>query len=532
MTSATASVPKAWTAWASPGLVWLGVAVLGAAAYFYPGLDALATAWATPEYSHGPLIPVLSSLLFLRQLKYFPPDPGPKRLRWPGVAVVVFALAVGGLGRLAGIADIVAYATILWVGGMILLSFGWITGRHFWPPVLHLVYMLPLPGVLYYKLSAWLQLISSELGVWFLYQLQVPVYLEGNIIDLGVTKLHVAEACSGLRYLFPILSFSYIFAVLYRGPVWHKAVLLISAAPITVLMNAVRIAIAGYIVDVWGLSWVEGFTHFFEGWVIFIACVVILFALARLMLLLHPARMGLAQALDLDLAGLAPQLARLRLARASGAMVLSALVVSGAAAAWLALPAPALTPVARQSFAAFPHQLGPWRQLGPPRQLEADVAATLAADDYRLALFARPGAAAPVEFFSAWYADQSQGGVHSPEICLPGGGWEIAWLERSDMTAAMDWPTPFLINRAIIQKGEARMMVYYWFDQKGRKIAWDFAAKYWLMVDGIATGRTDGALVRLTTAIVPGESDAAAEARLMEMLRAVMGPLPRFVPAT
>ena len=121
------------------------------------------------------------------------------------------------MGRFAGIDEIVAYATILWVGGILLVSFGWATGKHFWPPVLHLVYMLPLPGVLYYKLSAWLQLISSELGVWFLKLLAVPVFLDGNIIDLGVLKLHVAEACSGLRYLFPILSFSYIFAVLYKA---------------------------------------------------------------------------------------------------------------------------------------------------------------------------------------------------------------------------------------------------------------------------------------------------------------------------
>lgn len=74
------------------------------------------------------------------------------------------------------------------------------------------------------------------------------------------------------------------------------------------------------------------------------------------------------------------------------------------------------------------------------------------------------------------------------------------------------------------------MMVYYWFDQKGRKIAWDIAAKFWLMVDGIRTGRTDGALVRLTTPILPGETDAAAEERLMAMLREVNATLPRFVP--
>ncbi len=120
--------------------------------------------------------------------------------------------------------------------------------------------------------------------------------------------------------------------------------------------------------------------------------------------------------------------------------------------------------------------------------------------------------------------------MHSPEICLPGGGWEIAWLERTDLTEAMGWDRPFMINRAIIQKGESRMMVYYWFEQKGRKIAWDMAAKYWLLVDGIKTGRTDGALVRLTTPILADESDAAAEARLMEMLGEIMEPIERFIP--
>ena len=79
--------------------------------------------------------------------------------------MILAAFALGTLGKLSNISDIVAYATILWVGGILLVSFGWKTGKHFWPPVLHLVYMLPLPGVLYFKLNTWLQLVSSELGV-------------------------------------------------------------------------------------------------------------------------------------------------------------------------------------------------------------------------------------------------------------------------------------------------------------------------------------------------------------------------------
>ena len=518
------------TDWLTPGLFWLFLAIVGGAIFFADGLDALLAAWSLPEYSHGPLIPILSGLLFLKQLKDFPVDPGPKRQRWVGVTVIVAALALATLGKLSSIADLVAYATILWVGGILLVSFGWATGKHFWPPVLHLVYMLPLPGVIYYKVTTSLQLVSSELGVWFLRLLSVPVFLDGNIIDLGVTKLHVAEACSGLRYLFPILSFSYIFAVLYKGPMWHKAVLLLAAAPITVVMNSVRIAIAGIIVQRWGLEWLEGFTHFFEGWVIFIACIIILFALARIMLFFNDRKMSLAEALDLDTDGLVFQASRIRFTRASNAMIAAAILMIGATLAWQAVPERGTVGVSRDSFSTFPRRFGDWEQIGQPRTLSASVEETLGADDYVSRTYQSGNAAASVELFSAWYADQSQGGVHSPEICLPGGGWEIAWLERSDLTERLASEVPFNVNRAIIQKGETRMMVFYWFEQKGKKIAWDIEAKFWLLVDGIRTGRTDGALVRLTTIILPDESDENAEARLISLLQESKSSLPRFIP--
>ncbi|MBW4710777.1 VPLPA-CTERM-specific exosortase XrtD [Roseobacter sp. YSTF-M11] len=530
MTQGVREHPNGLMSYLGWGHFWLVVATLAAGFFFIDGLDALLTAWQKPEYSHGPLIPILSGLLFLRQLKEYPVDPGPKRDRWVGFTVLVAALVFATMGKLSNISDIVAYATILWVGGILLVSFGWKTGKHFWPPVLHLVYMLPLPGVIYYKLSTVLQLISSELGVWFLQLMNVPVFLDGNIIDLGVLKLHVAEACSGLRYLFPILSFSYIFAVLYRGPMWHKAVLLISAAPITVFMNSVRIAVGGVLVQKYGVEWLEGFTHFFEGWVIFLACILILFGLARLMLFLNPQKMGLIDALDLDTDGLGAQVKRLRYVRASPAMISAAVVMLCAALTWQMLPQRDIVRAERDSFSLFPRTVGEWQQVGPPQILSPDITRELQADDYHSVIFSKPDADATVGFFSAWYKDQSKGGVHSPEICLPGAGWEIAWLERVDITAQVGTDMPFNINRAIIQKGETRMMVYYWFEQKGRKVAWDFAAKLYLVADGVTSGRKDGAIVRLTTLITPDETDADAEARLNEILNDVVPKLPRFIP--
>ena len=74
------------------------------------------------------------------------------------------------------------------------------------------------------------------------------------------------------------------------------------------------------------------------------------------------------------------------------------------------------------------------------------------------------------------------------------------------------------------------MIAYYWFEQHGRHVAWDFAAKFWLLWDGLTIGRTDGALIRLITPIERGESEAEAEARLKDMFVATTEVLPRYVP--
>ncbi len=85
------------------------------------------------------------------------------------------------------------------------------------------------------------------------------------------------------------------------------------------------------------------------------------------------------------------------------------------------------------------------------------------------------------------------------------------------------------MNRAIIQKGLSRQLVYYWFDQGGRRIADDYAAKAYLVWDGLKTGRTDGALVRFITPIIQGEAEAVADARLQDMIRETLPVLPDFI---
>lgn len=512
-----------------PGFWWFLALNIASIPIFWIGYDSLVRAWSTAEYSHGPLIPVISMYLFLRELRTYPPLPATVSDRGPGILVTLGALVVAIVGNLARIPDIVTYAYIFWVGGMVLTLFGWQRGKLHLLPVFHLIFMLPLPQFVYWQLTTFLQGVSSELGVWFVRMAGVPVYLEGNIIDLGVYKLQVAEACSGLRYLFPILSFSYLFAILYRGPIWHKAVLLLAAAPLTVLMNSFRIGMIGVLVNSYGIEQAEGFLHFFEGWIIFISCIAILFGMAWALQKLTDEPRPLSEAIDLDTRGLGPIMLWVRDIQASRGLIAIALMTTLVSAVWLTGPGARVTPVERESFSLFPSRLDEWSST--TRKLEPDIEAVLAADDYLNATYRSAGQPSPVNMFVAFYLKQTEGqGIHSPEVCLPAGGWEIFSLDPYEVSLPETPYGSFMVNRAVIQNGTSQQLVYYWFEQRGKRMTNDFKAKLSVLKDGFIMGRTDGALVRFVTPIIPGEPLERADARMQEVMAKALNRLPRFLP--
>jgi len=511
------------------GLGWLVLLVAAAVPVFWLGFVSLGSAWMTAEYSHGPLIPLISLYLFLRELRQAPAiDPAAMVDRRPGIALIAAALLFGLFGNLVQIPDLVTYAFILWVGGVVLTVMGWQRGRQHQLPVLHLVFMLPLPQFVFWKLTIFLQLISSQVGVWFVELMDVPVFLEGNVIDLGVYKLQVAEACSGLRYLFPILSFSYLFGILYRGPFWHKAVLFLMAAPLTVLMNSFRIGMIAVLVNSYGIGQAEGFLHFFEGWVIFGACIAVLFMMAIALQRLTPNPLPLSETIDLDTEGFVTQLRRgLTIAPARG-LVGAALLSLAVGAAFVLTPAPARAPVDRDTFALFPRNIASWS--GTPEMLDAETEAVLGASDYINATYMAPGDGS-VNIFAAWYVSQTEGeGLHSPEVCLPVGGWEVFSIDPTPVSIPGTIYGDFSVNRAVIQKGMSKQLVYYWFEQRGQRMTSDYRAKFSVVWDSLTRGRSDGALIRFVTPINPGETEVEADARMQRFMAEALKLLPRFVP--
>jgi exosortase D (VPLPA-CTERM-specific) len=492
--------------------------------FFGEALIALGASWQRPEYSYGPLVPVITGLMILREMHRRPPLPNAGS-RVPGMALLAAGLLVGLLGNLAQVADLGTYGFILALGGFILIAAGTREGLRFWPGWVHLVFMLPLPQFLYLHASTWLQALSSKIGVAIIDAMGIPVFLDGNIIDLGTYQLQVAEACSGLNYLFPMLSFGWLVALLYIGPNWHRAVIFLSAIPVTILMNAFRIGVIGILVNHYGIAQAEGFLHAFEGWVVFMACTSILLCIAMLMQRVAAGGRRYPSVLDMEWRGIFQPLRKLPQLPASRTLAAASLLVLLSGLLWQAHPAPQPAGIARESLALFPQRIGDWQ--GEPQYLDPETLKVLAADDVLSTSYMMEGQR--VDLLMTFYRTQmgGKGGVHSPEVCLPAGGWEVSQWARKPIEAA-----GLTVNRAIIQKGAERQLVYYWFEQRGTRTASEYQAKFQSLWDAAAIGRSDGGLVRVITPIGQAEDPAAADARLEAIVQQIAPLLPLYFPAS
>ena len=513
-----------------PWLLIAGVVVALAAMLlvYSDGLALMVKWWEREEYSHGYLIPVVALFLLWQRL----PLLEGKNIRpaWIAVGLVLVALAFGALGELSALYTVVQYAFLLALYALVLSVLGWRGSWLMWAPLAYLIFMIPLPNFLYFNLSQQLQLISSELGVWVIRLFGITVFLEGNVIDLGTYKLQVVEACSGLRYLFPLMSFGFLIAYLYRGPLWQRWLIFLSTLPITVLMNSFRIGVIGVTVEYWGTAAAEGFLHDFEGWAVFMACLALLCVEVWLLNWLSGSGRSMWDQIDLTI----PSVAQVKAALPESLWRFNPVLIAVAIMLVVAVPLgnsmkhrTELQP-ARQEFTRFPLVLGDW--MGQEGSIENEVLSALKLTDYIKVDYRRGSADMPVNFYVAYYASQRKGSsIHSPRSCIPGGGWVIA-SHTVVPVPQVPGADQLKVNRLVIQKGASRQLVYYWFDQRGRVITNEYLAKWYLFQDSLTRQRTDGALVRLVTPVINNGDIAEADARLQAFMREAYPLLGNYIP--
>jgi len=498
-------------------------AILLSVAGFGQALMELEHRWSTQEeYSHGYLVPVVAAYMLWARRRAIMTNLG--RPSWTGIILIVIALGMHAVGELSAISVLSQVAFVLTLLGISLAVGGFPLFKIVVVPIVFLLFAIPLPYFVDATLSLQLQLISSQLGVFFINLFGIPVYLDGNVIDMGTYKLQVVDACSGLRYLYPLLSLSFIAGYLFHAQFWKRAVVFLSAIPITILMNGFRIGVVGYMVDRFGPQAPDGFLHLFEGWVIFIACAILLAIEIWLF-----ARFSGRKFFDVFYvptiadAPFQPIADHTWVSRLPVAICYGLLAVI-AASGLLVSRQPEIIPE-RTRFAEFPSRIGDWR--GHISLMEPQTEHFLGLDDYILSDYDRADSKV-VNLYVAYYASQRKGSSpHSPIVCIPGGGWQINVFERVPFKSpGIDFP----MNRVVIGKGTNRQIVYYWFDERGVKIANEWVSKWHLLSDALTKNRTDGALVRLTTALYPGESDMDADKRLHAFAEQLMPKLTSYLP--
>jgi exosortase D (VPLPA-CTERM-specific) len=503
-------------------ILWGLLAALLIAGAYWDGLSNLVFRWTQrEEYSHGFFIPLIAAWLLWQRREALIASLGRPSLL--GVPLLLVALALLVLGELSAVFVLIHISIVILLLGLALLVGGPSFLKVAAIPLFFLLFAIPMPYFIDAQLSWGLQLVSSELGTAILRLMGVPVHLQGNLIDLGSYQLQVVEACSGLRYLYPLLSLGFLAAYLFSAPVWQRALVFLSVVPITVFMNSFRIAVIGVLVNTWGTQSAEGFLHFFEGWVIFMGCALLLLLEIWLLDRLN-ARRPIADLLAVPAVQPVPPR---QPAGTRGWLPVSALAL-------LLLVAVGVNVVGEREeqspdrlvFSGFPLALGPW--WGREGYLDPAIEEGLGLDDYFLADY-RTLKGADVNLYMAWYASQRKGSSpHSPRVCIPAGGWLITELTRP--TLDLEDSEPFSYNRAELELNDNRMLVYYWFEQRGRRMANEYWMKWYLLWDAIAINRTDGAMVRVTTPIIEGEPAGAADARLQSLLTLVLPGLPDFIP--
>ena len=258
----------------------VGILFLLAAWLYAPLASRLAAQWwQDPNYTHGFFVPIFSMFLLwegrdkLAALRMKP--------AWSGLVIVLLALMVLVLGTISSGFFLFRISFLLLISGAVVFLAGWEHLAAISFPLGFLILMMPSSTVLS-EITFPLQLLASRTASFLLTMVGVSTVREGNIILLPSARLEVAEACSGVRSLFSLITLTIMYGYLAEVKTGVRVLLALIAVPISVLANALRIAVTGLVVEYWGVQGAQGTLHLLSGWLIFASSLVLIFLFHRL----------------------------------------------------------------------------------------------------------------------------------------------------------------------------------------------------------------------------------------------------------
>ncbi len=478
--------------------------------------------WGDPNFQHGFLVPAFSLFVLwhkrdqLRKIRVSP--------SWSGLPIIIFALLMLVFGELGVELFTSRSSFIIMLAGLIILFRGWPLFRAVLFPWAFLFLMVPLPAIILQRFTFPLQILASKLATWSLQTIGTPALREGNQIYLPHITLEVAEACSGIRSLVSLFTLAIIYGYLTEDRNRVRVALACAAVPIAVLANVFRIFGTGLVGQFWDPAKAQGFFHEFQGWVVFVVSLLLLFGLHRLINLIWmpsptvvPPTPPVADAPHTGAE--AKPTSRARFA-AVALLMLAVAVVQYAWGDEVPLPP-------RQSLSSLPMQFDKWSGTDIP--LDDETLTVLGHGeflqrDYETNLDQEPD----IELFAAYYPTQKFGdSIHAPLHCVVGAGYTPVQREVAQLNGPRG---AFAVNRWVAVKGLDRSLILYWYQAHGREVASEYWEKVYLIYDSIHLHRSDGALIRLSTAMNEGESADAAQARIMRLGNQLLPLLDNSIP--
>jgi exosortase len=264
--SRAASVPWAVIAW---------FAVLLAVCYL-PVLKRLANDWYIDEdMGHGFFVPAVACYIVWQRRDAILARS--YRRNWLGLVTLALGAAMLAFGTFGVELFMTRAAFLASLFGVLLTLGGWALIRELLFPLILLLFMIPLPSVIYYQITFPLQLLASQVAEVSLSTIGIPVLREGNVLHLPSQDLSVVEACSGIRSLMSLSFLSLVYGFFFDGKPWMKWLLLAVTAPIAIFANAMRVTLTGLFSEV-NPEFARGLFHSLEGWVIFMVALVLLVA--------------------------------------------------------------------------------------------------------------------------------------------------------------------------------------------------------------------------------------------------------------
>ncbi len=230
--------------------------------------------WHNPDYSHGFFIPFVVAFFLWRKRRVLRDLPAlPSNF---GLLVVLGSLAIFLLAYVGSEPFTQRVSLLLLMAGAVLYLRGWRTLREISFTLLLLLLAIPLPAIIFNSVALPLQLMASSVAERLLRLYGIPVFREGNLLQLDQMMLNVTEACSGIRSLATLVTAGAMVAYFLPARWWLRLFFVLSSIPIAIAANALRVAGTGILGQAWGERWAEGFLHLFSGWVVFVFATALL----------------------------------------------------------------------------------------------------------------------------------------------------------------------------------------------------------------------------------------------------------------